>query len=135
MPEEYESATSKFNFNSILNLMLHLGSIFLTFIFVMGVIGITLWSMRQFVPLTIFEASMISVGVWGIVIMMAIYNKIQLIEHAVSQEGWDEEYEFYSEEEEELFDPKEPIDRKNRSNRGNVIHLNQKLFSEKGDKK
>jgi len=135
MPEEYESEPSKFRFPLVTNLLLRFISIFSTLPLVVAVVGSLAWIIKQFFPLTAFEVGVLSIGLWGIVLLLAIYHKIRLIEQAIAQEEWDEEYEFYTEEEQELFEPEEPNDAKTRSNQGNVIHLEQKFFSKKQDKK
>ncbi len=135
MLEEYESEDSKFRFPLAMNLLVRFISIVSTLILVAGVVGISAWLIKQLFPLTAFEAGVISIGLWGIVLLLAIYSKIRLIEHAIAQEEWDQEYEFYTEEEQELFEPEEPIPAKTPSNRGNVIHLEPNFFSKKQDKK
>ena len=135
MLEEREAKKFNFNLTLMMRLMIRLLGILFHLALVMGTLTITVWLIHQFISLTTFEASVLSIGIWGLVLLVAIYGKMNSIEQTIAQEDWDEEYEFYNEEEEdEIFQPEEWMDTQNNATRGNVIHLKQKIFSEKQDK-
>ncbi len=107
----------------------------LNLIIAIGVVSGTVWVMRQFVPFSLFEAAAISIGLWVMVILSAIYGKVENIRNLIDRDEWDD-YDFYDDE--EYAYPNEPITEKSEfppdPKRGNVISLEQRISSKKPEK-
>lgn len=76
----------------------------------------------------------VSLDLWGLVLWGTIYRKLRSIETAIREEKWEEGYHFYSDEDyEDSLIPQETLDPSKNTTQGNIIHLEQRLFSKKKD--
>ncbi|MBF0289631.1 MAG: hypothetical protein HQM14_17605 [SAR324 cluster bacterium] len=98
-------------------------------------LALAVWGLQQLFPLTIFEACILCIAVWGVVILNAIHSKVSSIENMVEYDEWNDDYDFYSEEgEEPLVKQEKNVDSETECSRGKVISLEQRMFSKKQDK-
>ncbi len=135
MPKEHEFKIT----NPVMALVLSLAIRWFFWFFHIVLAGIiiatAIWGIRLFFPLTIFEAGLLSLGICGVVMLNAIHSKVSSIKNMVEHEEWNEDYDFYSEEDEEpLVNQEKEVNSETEDSQGKVISLEQRLSGKKQDK-